>query len=441
MKKTYSFIAIAMLFICFSNSAKSACTANFTSSNVANVFNFTDASSSTSGSIVTWLWNFGDLSAPSTLQNPSHTYTVCGVYNVSLTIATSLFCTNTYSATITVNSGMTGSFTSTVDTTTGIAAFTGSPLGLDVDYAWDFGDGNTGTGAVANNTYATSGTYYVCLTVSDTGGICTNTFCDSVVVYISTPSCSSTFTYTDNGTGNLTFQAAPVVVTNTYSWDYGDGTTGTLPFSLHTYATAGTYYVCLTTTDPLTSCTSTYCDSVIAAGSGGICSVSYTYLDVNGVVGFNATPTSITNTYTWDFGDGNTGANAATANIYATEGTYYVCVTMVDAFNSCSDTYCDSVVVNITGIGILENENNNFNLVVFPNPANEQITVSYELTKASQLNIELFDIIGNKISSSSFSQTSGKHQTIVDTDQLSQGAYLIKLSSEMGNSSKLIIKN
>lgn len=440
MKKNYlAFIAVCSLLIS-SYTAKAQCTANFTSSNVANVFTFADASTTSSGTIVTWLWNFGDLSGPSTLQNPTHTYTVCGVYTVSLTIATSFFCTNTYSTTITVNSGMTGSFTSTVDTTTGLANFIASPLGLDIDYTWDFGDGNTGTGATALNTYTTSGTYYVCLTIADTGGVCSNTFCDSVVVYIATPDCSSTFTYTDNGTGNLTFQANPVVATNTYSWDYGDGTTGTLPLSLHTFATAGTYYVCLTTTDPLTSCTSTFCDSVIAAGTGA-CTVSYTYLDVNGIVGFTASPLSITNTYTWNFGDGNTGTGAATTNIYATSGTYYVCVTMVDAFNACTDTYCDSVTANITGIGILENENNNFNLVVFPNPANEQVIISYELTQASQLKIELFDILGNKISSSSFSQTSGKHQTIVDTDQLSQGAYFIKLSSEMGNSSKLIIKN
>ncbi len=440
MKKYYSIIAIAILFVCFTKSAKSACTANFTSSNVANVFDFTDASTSSSGSIITWIWTFGDLSAPSTLQNPSHSYDVCGVYEVSLTIGTSLFCTNTYSTTITVNSGMTGSFTSMIDTTTGVGAFTGSPIGLNVNYAWDFGDGNTGTGAAASNTYAASGTYYVCLTVSDTGGICTDVFCDSVVVYISTPSCSSTFTYTDNGSGNLTFQVAPVVITDTYAWDYGDGTTGTLPFSLHTYVTAGTYYVCLTTTDPLTSCTSTFCDSVVAAGTGGVCSVSYTYIDVNGIVAFTAIPPSLTSTYTWTFGDGNTGTGAVTTNTYAVEGNYYVCVTMIDSFNSCTDTYCDSIVTNITGIGIMENDAINFNLSVYPNPVTNNVTVSYELLQSALINIELFDIIGNKISTSSLLQTSGKHQTIINTELLSQGAYLIKLSSENRNSSKLIIK-
>jgi len=439
MKKIYSTLAIATLFLCFITPAKSACTANFTSSNVANVFDFTDASSSTSGSIFTWLWNFGDLSAPSTIQNPSHTYAVCGVYNVSLTIGTTGFCTNTYSTTITVNSGMTGSFTSTVDTTTGAATFQGSPLGLNVDYTWNFGDGNTGAGAIANNTYATSGTYYVCLTVSDTGGICTNTFCDSVDIYIATPACSSTFSYTDNGSGNLTFQVAPIVITDTYAWDYGDGTTGTLPVSLHTYALAGTYYVCLTTTDPLTSCTSTYCDSVTAAGSA--CAVSYTYIDVNGIVGFSAIPPSLTGSYSWTFGDGNTGTGVATTNTYAAEGTYYVCVTLNDAFNSCIVTHCDSVLTNITGIGILENENNLFGLSAFPNPTHNQLTIEYILENSSGLTIELMNVIGNKISSQTLSLSAGKHQTTLDFENLSPGAYLIKLHNEKGNSTKLIIKN
>lgn len=441
MKKNYFFALLVLLSSFSVSSATAACTANFTYSNVSNVFNFTDASSTTLGSVVGWAWNFGDLSAPGTTQNPSHTYTVCGVYTVSLTIATSSFCSNTYSTTITVNSGMVGSFTSTVDSTTGIGVFQGSPLGLNVNYAWNFGDGNTGTGPVANNTYASSGTYYVCLTISDTGGICSNTFCDSVVVYIPTPSCSSTFTYTDNGSGNLTFQVAPIVITDTYAWDYGDGSTGTLPVALHTYATAGTYYVCLTTTDPLTSCTSTYCDSVVAAGTGGVCSVAFTYLDVNGIVAFTALPPSLTGSYSWTFDDGNTGTGAVTTNTYAVEGNYYVCVTMTDAFNACTDTYCDSIITNITSIGINENETEDFNLLVYPNPISNQVTLSYQLYKSSIATIELFDVVGNKISTLSLSKSVGKHQTIINTENLSKGTYLIKLSSEKDNSSKLIIKN
>ena len=92
-------------------------------------------------------------------------------------------------------------------------------------------------------------------------------------------------------------------------------------------------------------------------------------------------------------------------------------------------------------IGIKENEAEDFNLSVFPNPATNQVTLSYQLANSSISTIELFDVLGNKISSLSLAKSAGKHQTIINTENLSKGAYLIKLSSEKGNSSKLIIKN
>ena len=44
------------------------------------------------------------------------------------------------------------------------------PDGSIAGYAWNFGDGSTGTGANATHTYATAGTYPVALTVTDNGG-------------------------------------------------------------------------------------------------------------------------------------------------------------------------------------------------------------------------------------------------------------------------------
>ena len=47
--------------------------------------NFTDTSTDSDGSVVSWSWDFGD-SATSTTQNPTHTYTVSGTYPVTLTV-------------------------------------------------------------------------------------------------------------------------------------------------------------------------------------------------------------------------------------------------------------------------------------------------------------------------------------------------------------------
>ncbi len=68
--------------------------------------------------------------------------------------------------------GPTASFTS--QTSDLVASFDGSgssaPAGVK-SYAWDFGNGKTGTGAKPSHTYAAAGTYTVKLTVTDNGGL------------------------------------------------------------------------------------------------------------------------------------------------------------------------------------------------------------------------------------------------------------------------------
>ena len=54
------------------------------SAKVLNV-DFTDSSIDSDGNIVTWFWDLGDKNS-STLQNPSHSFTSAGTYNVTLTV-------------------------------------------------------------------------------------------------------------------------------------------------------------------------------------------------------------------------------------------------------------------------------------------------------------------------------------------------------------------
>lgn len=65
--------------------------------------NFTDKSTDQDGTIVSWLWKFGD-GTNSTDQNPSHTYSEMGAYAVSLTVTDDKGGTNTASKSIMVPS-------------------------------------------------------------------------------------------------------------------------------------------------------------------------------------------------------------------------------------------------------------------------------------------------------------------------------------------------
>ncbi|OGS42788.1 MAG: hypothetical protein A3K76_05270 [Euryarchaeota archaeon RBG_13_57_23] len=59
--------------------------------------------------------------------------------------------------------------------------------GQIVSYAWDFGDGSTGTGDVVTHTYETNGTYTVVLTVTDDLGATNNTSVSITVTKIWVP--------------------------------------------------------------------------------------------------------------------------------------------------------------------------------------------------------------------------------------------------------------
>ena len=90
--------------------ANVAPTASFTFSCTGLSCSFTDASTDSDGTVVTWSWNFGDLST-STQQNPSHTYAADGTYTVTLTATDDDGASDSESASVTVSSGGGGGFT------------------------------------------------------------------------------------------------------------------------------------------------------------------------------------------------------------------------------------------------------------------------------------------------------------------------------------------
>lgn len=98
-----------------------------------------------------------------------------------------------------------------------------------------------------------------------------------------------------------------------------------------------------------------------------------------------------------------------------------------------------------TGLGISESipASGLLNLMVYPNPALENFTLEFQLTKTSMVNVELSDISGRRLAS--FFQgklNAGKQQlTVNKPESITPGIYFVKVGSNNGNAvSKIIIK-
>lgn len=154
------------------------------------------------------------------------------------------------------NVAPTASFTSSVSSTS--AAFDGSTSadsdGQVTGYAWEFGDGSTGTGATTTHTYGTPGTYPVRLSVTDDRGATTST--SQQVTVVAPPNAAPTAVVAST-TINLSVRFDGSGSTDSdgtvasYAWDFGDGSTGTGAVVTHAYTVAGTYTATLSVADQL----------------------------------------------------------------------------------------------------------------------------------------------------------------------------------------------
>jgi PKD repeat protein len=235
-------------------------TAVFTSTAGVNTASF-DASGSTDedGTISSYEWDFGD-GQVGTGVAPTHNYAVGGTYTVSLKVTDNLGGVTTLAQEILVldpplNQAPVATFNAVggVRTVSVDATASTDSDGSIATYEWNFGDGATKQGLVATHQYEVGGTYDVTLRVTDDDGAVTE-LTKSVLVTDPAPNQVPVAAFAATG-GELTasFNAgASTDVDGTlalYSWDFGDGQTGSGVTTSHGYDQAGTYSVKLTVTD------------------------------------------------------------------------------------------------------------------------------------------------------------------------------------------------
>ena len=298
---------------------------------------------------LTYSWNFGDNTNPTTGQNAKHIFVDNGNYNVVLTVTdkdggvttqTVVAKVDNVAPTVasiakpaTIKEGESVTFSATAT----------DPGVLDtLTYSWNFGDNTTPvSGQNVNHTFADNGNYNVVLTVTDKdGGVTTQTVVAKVdnvaptVVSIVKP---STIKEGESVTFSATATDPGVLDTLTYSWNFGDNTTPVSGQNVnHTFVDNGNYNVVLTVTDKDGAAT---IQTVVAS----VDNVAPTIVSINKPtaikegesITFSATATDPgtkdTLTYSWNFGN-NTAAVVGqnVTRTFSDNGNYNVTLTVTD---------------------------------------------------------------------------------------------------------------
>ncbi len=326
-------------------------------------------SSDPDGSIVSYAWDFGD-GATGTGASTNHVYTTQGTYNLSLTVTDNDGAVDSASTSVTIdpanqapmaNAG--GPYNATNGTTV-VFDGTGSSDadGSITDYAWEFGDGTSGSGATPSHLYAAAGSYNVSLTVTDDGGLThTDTTSATIGEVVNQPPVADANGPYSGTTGMLiSFDSNgstdPDGSIVSFSWNFGDGTSATGATASHAYTAEGSYNVTLTVTDNDGAMDSA--STTVTVGSGNLAPVADAggpYSSMVGVeVQFDGSgsndPDGSIVAYQWEFGDGSVSTDPNPTHSYATAGTYNVTLTVYDD-NGAMDADAASVEVSAVTTG------------------------------------------------------------------------------------------
>ncbi len=312
---------------------------------------FTDLTSTVYGANVQWEWDFGDGNISGD-QNPSHTYTAPGTYNVSLRVTNVHGCTKTITRQqyISITPPLTAGFSFQVPQGCNVSntvTFQNLSTGTGINsYTWDFGDGTTSNDANPVHSFANSGTYNVMLTVITNAG-CTATYqvqggivIGSVNAMIGAPDsvCINTpVTFLNN--------SVPVAISSL--WTFEDGTISTQANPVRTYPVPGTYQVQLVSDFGGCFDTTTRTITVTDRPVAGFNSSATASCAAPITVTFNNTSTGA-QSYLWLFGDGTTSTSASPVHTYTAEGSFTVKLIAYSS-SGCSDTITVSNAINIKG--------------------------------------------------------------------------------------------
>jgi serine protease len=193
---------------------------------------------------------------------------------------------------------------------------------------------------------------------------------------------------------------------------------------------AGTYTVqvknnapsCLSNSDPVSISVNPKPQANFSISSGDLkiqTPITFTDQSVNAVTWF------------WDFGDGQNSSSKTSSHTYTTINNYTVKLS-ITASNGCADTKSSSISV-ITGIEKLGTEP----FVIYPNPVISDYLNVVVPSGLSFSHLMVTDILGRQVSEAALSTQETEQKVYVGN--LNDGIYIVRISSDQGQSTKKIV--
>ena len=302
--------------------------------------NFTNTSNGTNN----YVWNFGDGST-SILQNPSHTYTTSGTYDVSL-IATST--TGGCSDTITKNSFIiisppvayfvSGPDSGCVPLNMLFLDTTKNSISPITNHTWNFGDGSSASvsNPLTAHTYTATGIYSFTLTSTTANGCYDTAVCNNCIKVGIKPTAKFGIIKDTTCYGlPMSFIDSSSNATG-WKWVYGDGAFDIIQNPFHVFADTGSF-------QPMLIAYNNGCADTSAAKLATILlpKSNFTYtLSCSNYYTVKFTSTSVgADSLVWNFGDGTILSDVPNpTHTYTTTGTYAVSLTAYNFNAGCSNT-------------------------------------------------------------------------------------------------------
>ncbi len=224
-----------------------------------------------------------------------------------------------------------------------------------------------------------------------------------------------------------------------YFWDFGvsssNADTSRDMNPTFVFPANGTYQVKLTARSTCGASTQTIAVVINDQSSNPVANFTYTQNATTGSREFTFTNTTdekgFTTTYLWDFGV--TGSTTDTSTLknpvfaFPANGVYDVKLVAMGQFGSDSITK----TINVLATSVKEQYQTLTNLIVYPNPTNNEVNIDFTLNNKSSLNVTVLDLTGKVVKEITRNHfNAGTYNINFNVSELSTGMYFIRMESE-----------